>query len=330
MIKTLFLVETGHGIGHLTRCLNLARFFEKKYNTTSFFLTLGGQGIEKINYEKQSLPRKLSWKIIEQKLEKIKPDILVMDILNIHKEILKNINKKKIISVVIFDFLLKKSIPSDITVNHNLNMVDYKSKFSECLLGPKYVILGDYFRNHKKTIKKEVNSLMVSMGGSDPKNYTNKLIEVLRGFDLNIDIVVALSLKNKKKIKKRTAQLNNFNLRLNLNNRKIAKLMRENDILLSTAGNTMYEAAAIGLPNIVFCNHLKHYQAATSFEKKGIVINLGIEPEFQTIRNILSQLISNFTLRKKMSLCGQKLIDGKGTEKVAEVIFKKYKIKKSL
>jgi len=326
MIKTLFLVETGHGMGHIIRCLNLARIFEKRYNSTSFFLTRGNYGVKKIHFNKESLFPDLPAKIIANKVNKFKPNIFIMDILDVDSNILDQLNKN-MITVAIFDFFLNKAIAADVVVNPNINMVDYKSSSSEYLLGPKYVILEDCFKKNKKTIKEKINSIMISMGGSDPRNYTNRVIEALKDFDLNIDVVVGPLLKNKEDLRKRISQFDNFNLRLDITNKEICSLMLKNDILLSTAGNTMYEAASIGLPNIVFCNHQRHNEIATPFEKLGIVINLETEPKINTIKNAIHSLINDFNQRKKMNRLGKKLIDGKGAERITKVVFNKYKSK---
>ncbi|MBL7196741.1 MAG: hypothetical protein ISS47_01430 [Candidatus Omnitrophica bacterium] len=323
MIKILFLVETGHGMGHITRCLNLAKAFEKKSHATFSFLTRGNKGTEKIGYDKEDVTQDFLKKI-EDKLREFNPDIFIMDILNIDPEILEILAKKSVIAVTTFDFLINKDISSDIIVNPNLAMMNYRSSDSECLLGPKYTIIGDYFRDKKKEIRKKVNFVMISMGGSDPKDYTSKAIEALRDFNLNVDVVVGTLSKNKEKVEKKISQLGNFNFKSNVTNGHMCRLMLKNDVLFSTAGNTMYEAASLGLPNIVFCNHQRHDEIATSFKNRGVVINLGIEPEINTIKNAVNSLINDFSRRKKMSYLGTQLIDAKGAERTAEIILERY------
>lgn len=320
-MKALFLVETGHGMGHIVRCLNLARLFEK-YKIYPVFLTRGNQGIEKIVYKKEILPTEFSEEEIENKINKFKPDIFIIDILDPNFKIINSIGKKDLIKVVIFDFVSKEPISADLIINPNPNMMDYKSNVAKCLFGPKYAILGDFFRKNKKVIKKMASSVMVSMGGSDPRDYTSMAVEALKDFGFKVSVIVGALSKNKKKIEKMVLGFNNFNFKTDVSQEEICKLMVESDLLLSTAGNTMYEAATLGLPNIVFCNHNRHMEVAETFSKKGAIINLGINPKIDIIKETVEKLAFNYTLRKIMSKSAKKLVDGKGTERIVKIILR--------
>lgn len=324
MIKILFLVETGHGMGHIIRCLNLAKSFEKEANVASFFFTIGKQGIDKIHYGKETITGKLSEEIIKDKVSKFNPDILIVDILDIHPPIPEILTKKDVITVTIFDFLSNEAISSDIIVNTNIDMINYQSSGSECLLGPRYMILGDCFGENKAEIKQKVSSVMISMGGSDSKDYTSSAIEALKDSNFKVDVVAGALSQNKEKVKSKISQLNNFSFQSDVTNENMCRLMLKTDILLSAAGNTMYEAASLGLPNIVFCNHQKHNEIATSFENRGVVLNLGIEPETNRIKNAINSLANDFSRRKNMSFLGKQLVDGKGGERITRFILMQY------
>ncbi|MFC1985345.1 hypothetical protein ACFLUW_02975 [Chloroflexota bacterium] len=195
MIKILFLVETGHGMGHIIRCINLARSFKKEANVAPFFLTIGKQGVDKIHYSKETIAKNLSKEIIKDKVSKFNPDILIIDILDIRSPIPEILTQKDVMTVTIFDFLLNEAISSDIIINPNIDMIDYESSGSECLLGPRYMILGDCFRKNRGDIKEKVGPVMISMGGSDPRDYTSSAIEALKDSNFKLRLYARRAIK---------------------------------------------------------------------------------------------------------------------------------------
>lgn len=322
MSRILFLVETGHGMGHIVRCLNLAQAFEKKGEVEILFLTKGTQAIDKINYHKGIIPENLPEKVVMDKAEEFKAEIFLMDILDIDFKILKAMRKRGIMTVTLFDFPFEGDIPSDVVINPNLSMIDYKSKKSKCLLGARYMILGDCFGRKNRQIKERVDSVMVTMGGSDPRDYTSKAIETLKDFNVEIDVVVGTLSMNKNKVRNRVSQLANFNFASDVTNQEMCRLMLENDLLLCTAGNTMYEACSLGIPTIILCNHLEHQRIARVFEEREAVINLGIKPRISAIKQAINCLIDDFSGRRSMSNAAKELVDGEGTERVVNIINK--------
>lgn len=313
-------METGHGMGHIVRCLNLAQAFEKKDKVEILFLTRGTQAIDKIHYDKGIIAENLPEKVVMDRAEEFKAEVFLMDILDIDFKILKAMRKRGIITITLFDFPFDGDIPSDVVINPNPTMINYKSKKSKCLLGPRYMILGDCFGRKKKQIKERVDSVMVTMGGSDPRDYTSKAIETLKDLNVGVGVVVGTLSMNKNKVRNHISQLANFNFAWDITNQEMCRLMLENDLLLCTAGNTMYEACSLGMPTIILCNHPEHQRIARVFEEREAVINLGIEPRISAIKQAINCLIDDFSRRGSMSNAAKELVDGEGTERIVNII----------
>lgn len=270
------------GMGHIYRSLSLADEL-KKYNDSIVFLTKSdGDVIKKINNHNIDVIRYKDNNDILKIKKNIKPDVIIIDDLEIEEEFAKNI-KDLCNKLVLFD----NSNPSsnkyaDVVVNvvisrsgfKNRKYVDEENK-TLYLYGPKYLILRDEFYKAKEISKRRINkektkNILITFGGSDSSNLTcmvlKELSSNLNGYFINVvlgpkfshtdklnDILVEHNIKNKIKIYK------------NINN--MAELMKNVDLIITSPGMTMFEALFLGISVVVlyqnelqkkyYDNHLK-------------------------------------------------------------------------
>lgn len=105
----------------------------------------------------------------------------------------------------------------------------------------------------------------------------------------------------------------------------IANHMSQSDLAIINSGLTKYETLFLGLPGIILSNTTDHADLMKDFEKKTkSLLHLGYGPgisEREIADNILS-LGKDHVLRKNFSANGQKIIDGKGSKRLALIIKK--------
>ena len=94
----------------------------------------------------------------------------------------------------------------------------------------------------------------------------------------------------------------------------------------------MFELACLGVPTIVVCGEPFEVGTANRLEKEGFGINLGFGKYIngKNIHSAVSRLMSDFAMRKIMSITGKNLIDGYGIIKIIEKIKNVYNQKKSV
>jgi spore coat polysaccharide biosynthesis predicted glycosyltransferase SpsG len=321
-MKIMFIVETGHGIGHISRCLSLAEEFKERGHKF-LFLAERGKGIEKIKYNKTILPQNIDPRekenIVLKSANKFKPEIFISDLLKPNENYIKRLKEKGIITVSIYDFILKPPKNYDIVINPNpIIKFRKKNRFSGTMYMPMKKCF--YEKRKKYSIRKKCRNVLISMGGSDPQNQTETTLRKISEIrDISTTVVIGPVFKNKTKIKNLSKALNVIIIE-NASNEKICDLMANTDIAITTAGNTMYELACLGTPNIVVCNHENHLNAANSFEKRGAVINLGMIPSGEKIKKAVERLIDDYGKRKKLSMSARKLVDGKGSKRIKKHI----------
>lgn len=223
------------GTGHLMRCLCLAKAWNGpvKLITTCTNSELLSRWD---NVQVQVIVDPLS-------LQYFTPDsLVVLDGYSFDENYIKQITNTVLI---IDDFNKLKHYPVDIILNQNFNtQLEYHCEpYTKLLLGPQYLLIRKEFKKLKKS--PEINRVLVTMGGSDPENYTQKVINTLKylGYKLKITVVVGASNNN---LITRYPEITYIK-----NAQNMFELFKNNDLVITSAGTTMYECLCTGIQNIV-------------------------------------------------------------------------------
>ena len=92
---------------------------------------------------------------------------------------------------------------------------------------------------------------MITFGGSDVRNLTPKILEILNINFPNIkkDVIIGPGFNNLEEIKKHSNNAN-INLITNASTEQMIESMRTSEIAIAAGGQTLYELAHIGTPAI--------------------------------------------------------------------------------
>lgn len=234
----------GIGLGHIIRCSAL---YEKAldYNLEPKFIVFGkniDKTLKKYNCEIRE------WKDINYLSTLItKEDFVIIDSYLAKIEIYETISKlsKKALYI---DDNTRLEYPSGIVVNPSLygDEIDYLLKDGiEYLLGKNYIILRKEFeetQKNKTNRKNEgIKKILITLGGTDMKNLSPKLLQVLKNInlDFSINIVVSESYENILEILKEKTK--KTKILKNLSATEMQDLMINSDIVISACGQTVHE-----------------------------------------------------------------------------------------
>ena len=163
------------------------------------------------------------------------------------------------------------------------------------------------------------------MGGSDPRNFTFKIIKDLNNLNYNnikYQIIIGELYKNKfeKKLKKSLIKKNNFKIYRNPKN--LYSIFKRSDFGIINSGNIKYEFAALGIPFYIFANDNKSKLFCNYFSKefKFFSSKNFDYPKKNHLKKILNQLIFNDKKLKFYSNYNKKKIDFKSVDKITEHI----------
>jgi UDP-2,4-diacetamido-2,4,6-trideoxy-beta-L-altropyranose hydrolase len=198
------------------------------------------------------------------------------------------------------------------------------------LLGSSYTLLRKEFADARRMDRRRdgvIRRVLVSLGGSDPANFTLEVIQAIRALNrpsLEIDIVVGTSHPSFADIERVCQAEANFHLHSQSTN--MAQLMAAADLAISAGGFTSYELAYMGVPCLLLPISKAQDRLADGIVQHGAAMNLGLAETFP-----YKQLIEGFHELDRspircleMSRNGQQLVDGLGVQRVAYVLMDKF------
>ena len=259
MRNILFRTDSSRkiGTGHIMRDLVLANQYKKDKvvfacqdleNNINYKITNAG-------YELELLESNDIDKLIDL-IHKYKFDLIVIDHYEIDYKYEKLLKEKTGIEIFVIGDTYEKH-HCDILLNHNIGAEasryrDLLPVDAEIRCGVEYSLIREEFKIEKKRNKTKVGSsknVMIAIGGTDILNINLDILEVLKKFkNLKADIVTTTSNQNIDELKSYIDNNNNFNLHINTN--KMAKLMNQCDLVITTPSVTINEVYYMKIPFI--------------------------------------------------------------------------------
>lgn len=230
--------------------------------------------------------------------------------------------------LMIFEHLSSDVFPADIVIIPYVGgetLKVHKKAGSQYLLGPKFFAVREEFLNvTNKEPPKNVENILITMGGSDPNQITTKVVKALSNLTPKVHLIVVLGSLSQISDGQIQALLNDFagSFQVIRDVQNMAELMNESQLAITSSGLTKYEMANMGLPAIVISNNCKHADLMEDFAGHGTVVHLGAIEEVteDIIFGAVTALMKDKLNREKMSNAGKQLIDGKGIERIFDCI----------
>jgi spore coat polysaccharide biosynthesis predicted glycosyltransferase SpsG len=328
-----FRVDGGRsvGMGHVVRCLWLARALRDTYDSpVSFCMAQDEIGI--------SIVQGRGWPVLRvasEEMGEVEGDalIIIIDLPGgVPAEAVRSLRQSNPRSlVVLMDGTCTGRIEADLVVSPIERLPQpssWRGFRGQRYEGPAYAILDPAFARVPRRWSSVVSEprILVTMGGSDPYGLT---LQALRALDSMPDsmeepfhVTVAIG----------PAFLHDVELRTWLAGARrqyecrredsLLDLMVNSDLALVSFGTTVYELAAAGLPAIALSITEDHAQSAEVFAQNGSLMHLGLFSSVSAaqIRSAVQELLNNPQLRLEMARRGQALVDGKGAERVAKLL----------
>jgi len=258
------------GLGHITRCLVLAKGFQKEGHRIYFAMKNYQLGIEKVKKEKFPIilfDEKLNYnnwilKIIDENdvnifIGDVRDELLVKTI--------KNLKKKEILTVAI-DEPSEYAKECDMCFYPPHAKIDEKLYKGEVYQGFEYVILRDEFYKHYENKVHDTPNIMVMMGGTDAYNLTYKIVKQLIDLKqkMNIKVIINKNHPDYDKIKNIDEKISIY-----FDIQNMAKFLQKIDFGIISFGVSAYELLLMQIPSIHICLNEEHWSASTMFEKLG-------------------------------------------------------------
>ena len=220
---------------------------------------------------------------------------------------------------------------ADLILNQNLHASEAMYRPREAhvrlLLGSRYILLRREFafwRTRAFEIAPRARRVLITMGGSDPDNVTEKLLHILLAEpDLELTVVVGGSNPHLAGLEQIVAQADHRPIRLLKDVSDMPALMVWADLAVAGAGTTSWEMCMMGLPAALCVLAPNQEKIASELARLGAAVNLdyaGKGPAART-QSALRDLLSSQSKRAQMSERGREIVDGRGTERVLSFLW---------
>lgn len=328
--------------GHVMRCAAIARELIAK-GQEILFLTADRESrefVESLNLPVIELGTK--WDDLEYEIPQVRdllavyrPEWLIIDSYYVTSRYLQEI--KKCTKIAYIDDIYAFAYPVDCLINYNIysqrdmyeELYDKSSlKMPTMLLGADFAPLRTQFKDiEKRNVKERVENVLISTGGADPLHITLKFLQYIKKNsdyfeDYSFHVVIGTLNPDRELIKKEFGGEHSIVLHENVSDMK--SLMMNADIAFSAAGSTLYELCACGLPTITYALADNQLRAMKKFADDNIMVSLGDIRQHNDVNACVCKAIVNlenaYGERKAMSQEMQRLVDGKGVERICNFL----------
>jgi len=324
------------GSGHLMRCLALAQTLRTAGVAVTFVAACQSKLQKRLQCEgfqvalvEHVYPDPADWTITARILQSHPNAWVVLDGYHFDAAYQESIKTAGHRLLVIDDTAGLNQYFCDILLNQNIHAEQLHYNLSRrdtrLLLGPRYALLRREFLNRmawawERKTPDMARKVLVTLGGADSENQTLKVLQALQlskiaGLEATI---VAGSTNPHLQSLQAACRQSQPPMHLIYNALNMAELMCGADMAVSAGGSTCWELAFMGLPALVIILAENQRLVAEGLEQTGAAVNLGWYESLSPAKlsRALKQLVFRPREREKMTVCGRKLVDGSGPQRV--------------
>jgi len=336
-IAVCCITDKSKGFGNFSRSVTIAEAMREKGYKIIFIINRNNSAIQELKSRKFSytlipmfdLHHDYSNKILDV-LNSRNCITVIIDMREYGEQISKNFMKTNL-NVILLDDAWCKNAYADLIFNGTMIKKYHKYKKininSKIFVGLKYWIINNEFKKHQKKLndiydKKKYN-VVISVGGADPNELSLFIVKALYNIsNIKITIIIGPFFKNLAKLHKFVK--NKKNIRMVISPKKIWNEFLKGDLVISGAGNTLFELTAQKIPTICISTVEHQIPYAKMFASKDFAINLGfwrnLTPDL--IRHTLTNILNDKIKRRKMSNVANTILDGNELFRITQIIEK--------
>lgn len=315
-MRVLFRTEGNHrqGMGDVGSSLVLARAFAKAGDAISFLVLEGGAAVD--------LVRNQGFEVGENApaaLEKFRPDVIVVNKLRSDPEEIE-LYRRCAALVATVDDDGPGAGHAHIAINTLYPIPGSVSEWSHLLLREEF---GSW-HDRRRVYPSAATNLLVTQGGSDTHGFVPPILEALqglRGVRPHVTVVVGPAFENENDIREVLSRCAYPHTVLR-HPKDLAQRFWEADVAVTAGGFTLFELLCVGTPTVVVCAEPFEVATAERVHRAGATVNLGFGGADAIDRLVpaLERLRSDASERRALGQQGHRLVDGRGSVRVAELL----------
>ena len=306
------------GMGHVFRGIDIVNSFVKE-NPDSVVAIQGKYHDQSINFIRKQLLSNIE---ILSFNEEAKSIVSVIDTmfypgeLRINNEYFSRVKKKSSTLIFLWD-VMEYTIPKevDIAINHLPYSKIYGDTKFEKYLGLEYTPVPRKFYENN-SYKKNTGSILSIIGSSNMPNVVEPFLSYLVNLDTELEKIIILSPSyNKAVLSEFKQNFNNITFKQNVF--KIENYIKEASVVVTTYGNTTFQAMASKVPTFTVAFQDFQNLYGGKLESAGYSVNLGM---FENLQIEKLSLITNDDFKVKMHKKLKEKFVNPGIDEIIRVI----------
>lgn len=216
---------------------------------------------------------------------------------------------------------------ADLVLNPNFSAdartYERRAAGTRLLLGPDYALIRREFRQARSAearVPERAGRLLVTMGGADPDNVTERVVRALGAAALRLDVVLGPANRAAERLARTLAEPPRVEVLRSVQD--MAGVLSRADLAVAAAGITTHELCFMGVPSLLVVLADNQLASARALEREGACENLGwhhaLEPAALARR--VEQLAADAPRRRALAERGRAKVDGRGAERVVEAM----------
>ena len=181
------------------------------------------------------------------------------------------------------------------------------------LVGTRFATLRPEFRYlEERTIREVPRRVLLTFGGTDPSGLSARFARALSCIDVELVVVLGPASPD-------VAFPDNVTVLRGV--ASMAEELLEADVVITSAGRTVFEAAATGTPVVVVAQNAREAtHSHLGYEMGVMFLGIGALVADEDLVRVVTQLLGDLPLRRELSGRLRASIDDFGAERVAEII----------
>jgi UDP-2,4-diacetamido-2,4,6-trideoxy-beta-L-altropyranose hydrolase len=286
------------GMGHVMRCLALAEVLRARGEAVAF-ITDAAALVERHGFAVTERADNARWLVVD------------------HYDLDATWERTQGVPVMAIDDVARTHACSVLLDQNPLDSDRYRGKVpADCtmLLGLSYALLRAEFRGQTPR-RGPIESVMLAFGGADAPNETAKALAGLRDRGVHVRIVTG-------SLNPHLSVLAASGAELCIDADNMAALLAETDLVIGACGSAQWERFCAGVPSIVATLAPNQEPVAEALARRGLVRAVGrcTETTAEDYRAALDAAIAAPAALHAMADAGRTLVDGRGAERVADVL----------
>lgn len=228
--------------------------------------------------------------------------------------------------VIIMDEVGGKRLDADYIVNPLLlpGNACYPGSHARVLTGPSWLALDPAYRRAAHRMPRgPVRRVLVTFGGTDRTGATPRAARILGAWRPAARklLVLGPAFRHERELAEVMRRFPRAGLEVVRGARGLAGLIISCDVVLTAGGNTLCEAACLGVPALVAHEDSHERRHGRAFAAAGFAHELG--PGRALTAPVLTAALEEFddpVLRRCRAASGRRLVDGRGAERLAKLI----------